>query len=83
VHSSSPEKLKDHHQQEKGYQSECFNDWSEIDSKKDRGENLALAHSNIDIKVWRRELIPGVGGGMTCVITVKETHDISVKTCFL
>ena len=24
VHSSSSEKLKDHHQQKRGYQSECF-----------------------------------------------------------
>jgi len=50
VSSSSPEKLKDHHQQRKEYQLEYFlldfnsffeyfNNWSEIDGREDRGES--------------------------------------------
>jgi len=55
----------------------------EIDSRANRWESWALVHSNIDIKVQRQELILGVRGGVTCVITVKETHDIGIKTYFL
>jgi len=51
MNSFSPEKLKDHHLQKKECQSgyllldflffffECFNDWGEVNSRKDRGES--------------------------------------------
>ena len=92
--SSSPEKLKDHHQQRKEYQLEYFlldfnsffeyfNNWSEIDGREDRGESWALVYSNIGVKEWRGETVLGIKGGLTQMVAVKETYDVSIKTSFL
>jgi len=42
-----------------------------------------LAHSNVDVKGWGEEVVPGIRGKLTQIIAAEETHDTSIKTSFL
>jgi len=41
-----------------------------------------LSNSNIGVERRRGEVIPGVSGGLACVVAVEKTSDVSVKSCF-
>ena len=93
-YSFSPEKLKDYHQQKKGYQKEfCFLDFlfffehfdnrSHIDSGNNRRESRLLFYSHTGIEGGKSKAIPYVYHGSVCIIAVEEVLNVSIETCFL